>query len=465
MLHWIYVVTVVYGYAPVVAGLLAPLLLAAYVAVFSGAFGAAYAWVARGGLASPLAAALLWTALDHARSTALSGFPWATLGYAQHANVALLGLAPFTGIYGLSWVTVLGGAALAEVALAARRGERPGAGAWIGLALVAGAFAAGAAAVRPVAPPGSETVRVAVLQGNVDQGVKWSSAWAHRTLEIYEDLTRAAAAQGARLVVWPETAVPGSIEWDATLRERIQALARETRAALVVGGVGMAFEAGPRPSAYFDSAFVVTESGELRDRYDKTHLVPFGEYLPFQEVLGVFLRAIARGIADTGVTAGAAPRALEIAVPGTGALRAGVPICYELLFPDLVRRFADDGAQLLLAITNDAWYGRTGAPYQFLAMTALRSAETGLWTARAANTGVSAFIDGRGRVRAETGIFERALLVADVPLSPGMRGLTFYARYGDLFAGVCWMGALALLGVAGARAGRERGPCAKGADE
>ena len=190
----------------------------------------------------------------------------------------------------------------------------------------------------------------------------------------------------------------------------------------------------------------------------------FGKY-KLQEVLGVFLRAIARGIADTGVTAGAAPRALEIAVPGAGALRAGVPICYELLFPDLVRRFADDGAQLLLAITNDAWYGRTGAPYQVLAMTALRSAETGLWTARAANTGVSAFIDGRGRVRAETGIFERALLVTDVPLAPGMRGLTFYARYGDLFAGVCWMGALALLGAAVTRARRGRGPCARGADE
>jgi apolipoprotein N-acyltransferase len=227
----------------------------------------------------------------------------------------------------------------------------------------------------------------------------------------------------------------------------------------------MAFEAGPRPSAYFDSAFVVTESGELLDRYDKTHLVPFGEYLPFQKLLGVFFRALARGIAETSVTAGAAPRALEVAVPGAGAVRVGVPICYELLFPDLVRRFADDGARLLLAITNDAWYGRTGAPYQFLAITALRAAETGLWTARAANTGVSAFIDGRGRVQAETRIFERGLLVADVPLAPEVREATFYARHGDLFAGGCWIGAFALFGVAGTRARGRRGPCAKGADE
>jgi apolipoprotein N-acyltransferase len=465
VLHWIYVVTVVYGYAPVIVGALAPALLGAYIASFSGVFGAAYTWITRSGLGSPLAAALLWTALDHARSVALSGFPWATLGYAQHANSALLGLAPLAGVYGLSWVTVLGGAALAELALAVRRGSRPGVGTWIGLGLVAGALAVGAASVRFRAAPGGESVRVAVLQGNIDQGVKWSPEWAHRTLEIYEDLTRRAAAQGATLVVWPETAVPGSIEWDVHLRGRVQMLAGEVGATLVVGGVGLTLDGESRPTAYFDSAFVVAASGELLDRYDKTHLVPFGEYLPLQELLGVVFRALARGIAESSVTAGDAPRALEFAVPGAGVLRAGVPICYELLFPDLVRHFAYDGAQLLLAITNDAWYGRTGAPYQFLAMTALRAAETGLWTARAANTGVSAFIDARGRVHAQTGIFERALLVADVPLASRSDRMTFYALHGDWFAGGCWIGAFALLGAAGLRARRGRGPCAKGADE
>jgi apolipoprotein N-acyltransferase len=165
VLHWIYVVTVVYGYAPVIVGALAPALLGAYIASFSGVFGAAYTWITRSGLGSPLAAALLWTALDHARSVALSGFPWATLGYAQHANSALLGLAPLAGVYGLSWVTVLGGAALAELALAVRRGSRPGVGTWIGLGLVAGALAVGAASVRFRAAPGGESVRVAVLQG------------------------------------------------------------------------------------------------------------------------------------------------------------------------------------------------------------------------------------------------------------------------------------------------------------
>jgi apolipoprotein N-acyltransferase len=134
----------------------------------------------------------------------------------------------------------------------------------------------------------------------------------------------------------------------------------------------------------------------------------------------------------------------------------GVPICYELIFPDLVRRFVVEGAQVLLAITNDAWYGRTGAPYQFLAITALRSAETGVWTARAANTGISAFIDERGRVRERTSIFERAWLVADVPLRPPGISATFYVRHGDVFAGLCWAA------VAGLVLARRRRPGGEG---
>jgi len=143
---------------------------------------------------------------------------------------------------------------------------------------------------------------------------------------------------------------------------------------------------------------------------------------------------------------------LGLPIGDDGALetvRVGIPICYELIFPDRVRRFVADGAQVLLAITNDAWYGRTGAPYQFLAMTAVRSAENGVWTARAANTGVSAIIDSRGRVRSRTRIFERDLLVGDLPLRASPAGGTFYARHGDIFAYGCWA-AIAALALAGA---------------
>jgi apolipoprotein N-acyltransferase len=447
ILHWIYVVTVVYGHAPVVAGLLAPVALAAYVAAFSSAFGAGWAALGRRGLASPLSAALLWTALDHLRSFALSGFPWATLGYAQHLNPALLGLAPFTGVYGLSFVTVLGAAAVARGVqdLLARR--RPGRGAWTALAAVAAAHAVGLAAPGPGLEADLPKVRVAVLQGNIAQDVKWSRERADEVLGIYEDLSRRAVAQGARIIVWPETAVPGGIEADPALRQRLAALGRETGAAFVLGAVGLEWEADPGPARFFDSAFLLDPAGEFRDRYDKSHLVPFGEYVPLARLLGRSLVAVARGMATRGVTPGGGPRPLLIDLPGLEPQRvsAGVPICYELLFPDLVRRFANDGAEVLFAITNDAWYGRTGAPHQFLAMTAVRSAETRLWTARAANTGVSAVIDARGRVRSRTRIFERDLLVSDLPLRPVPIGGSFYTRHGDVFAYACWAGVAGLV--------------------
>jgi len=450
--HWIYVVTVRYGHAPPLVGVLAPLLLGAWVAGFVALFAAADAGLARHRLASPLAAAALWTALEHARTTLFTGFPWAVLGYAQHENSALLGLASLTGVYGPSFVVVLGGAALADATRALGRRARPAAGVWLAFALVVATHGLGLVVRAPEAPAQGERVRVAVLQGDIDQGVKWRPSRVVRTLEIYRELTARAAARGAQLVVWPETAVPGALEWDPDLRAWVQALAREQQVALVVGGVGIDESGGVRPAAYYDSAFVFDATGRVRERYDKTHLVPFGEFVPFQSVLDVFFRALARGIAETGVTPGNAPRALTLALPDGRSVRGGVPICYELLFPDLVRRFAGDGAQLLLGITNDAWYGRTGAPYQFLAITALRAAESQLWLARAANTGVSAFIDARGDVRMQTRIFERDLLVDDVPLGSGATA-TFYVRHGDLFAFGCWtlLAALALLAASRAR--------------
>jgi apolipoprotein N-acyltransferase len=436
--HWIWVVTVRYGHAPPWVGVGAPLLLAIYPGALVAAFAAASAWLRAPG---PFALAALWTASEHARSFLFTGFPWASLGYAQHENALLLGLAPWGGVYAVGFASALGGFAVLALA-------RPGPGrrrALAALAAVAALHAAGALGREP-AEPGAGSLRVAVLQGDIDQGVKWSPEWAERTIEIYTDLTRQAAARGARLVAWPETALPGAPDGEPELEARLAALARETGAALLVGAVGLRFDAAGELDAFYDSALLYEPSGVRLDRYDKSHLVPFGEYLPFRALLGRFIRALATGAARSDVSAGEAPRVLVLPAGSGGepAVTLGVPICYELLFPDLVRRFAGGGAQLLVAITNDAWYGRTGAPYQFLAITALRSAETGTWTARAANTGVSAWIDARGRVREETPIFERGLLVADVPLRDPERP-TFYVRAGDWLPLGCWLASAGLL--------------------
>jgi apolipoprotein N-acyltransferase len=462
VLHFIFVVTVSYGRAPVLVGFLAPLALATYAALLAALFGGGWSWLSGRGRANAWTAALLWTALDHLRGHLFTGWPWATLGYAQHLNPALMGLPQWTGVYGLSFAVVLGGVGAAEAIVSLRAGRRPRVSTLLALGLVL--VLHGIGFVTRIPAPDDlglagtvpvESVRIALIQGNIEQGVKWDREFAGRTLEIYERLSRAAAADGAEIVVWPETALPGAIELDAAVQSRMEALARETGALLVVGSVGIDLTEAGQVGSFYDSAFFVDPVRGLDGaRYDKSHLVPFGEYVPFRSLVGSFLGAVASGIASGDVTPGEGPRAIDLALPGRAGraprtVRVGVPICYELLFPDLVRRFVADGGGILLGITNDAWYGRTGAPYQFLAMTAMRSAETGVYGVRAANTGVSAVIDSGGRVRQRTPIFEEAWLAAEVPIRPARPGGSFYVRHGDLFAWACWIG---LLGAALPRA-------------
>ena len=445
ILHWIYVVSVTYGHAAPPMGVIGILGMGAHTGLFTAVFAIGWTHLGRRGMASPWAAALLWTTLEYARSAGPIGFPWAAIGYTQHANPILLSLAAYTGVYGMSFGVVLVAATLAAIARDLRVARRLSRSSRVALAGAAVIAAAGFF-LRSAPDPGAETIRVAVLQGNIEQGAKWNPEWAERTITTYEDLSRRAVEAGAELVVFPETALPGALNSDPVLRERMAELARETGAAYVVGSVAVERQPGGRAIEFFDSAFVIQPDGSFGARYDKAKLVPFGEFVPFRDWLRPFFEAIARGMATERVTRGPGPRALSIAIPNALAagVTVGVPICYELLFPDLTRRFVSDGAVLLLAITNDAWYGRTGAPYQFLAMTAVRSAENGVWTARAANTGVSAIIDSQGRVRSHTRIFERDLLVGDLPLRASPRGGTFYARHGDIFVYGCWVAIVAL---------------------
>jgi len=460
VLHWFYVVTVTYGHAPALVGVIAPFGAALYIASISCWFGFAWAWLRTRGSASVFIAACLWVALEHLRGFLLGGFPWASLGYSQHENGALMGLASITGVYGLSFVVFLVGAALALFAEARQAGRRVPGQVWLALAAALALHGVGLLA-RPADTARGETLRVAALQGNIDQGVKWSRDWFERTVQIYEELSHQAAREGARRIVWPESAVPGALELDRQLSERLSRLARETGATLIVGSMGIEFssDGGRKQRHFFDSAFLVEADGDFGPRYDKSHLVPFGEYVPLRSLLGELIGGVATGVASSDVTPGEGPRAISVRFP-TGAVagpearspvsvKLGTVICYELLFPDLVRRFVGDGAQLLVGITNDAWYGRTGAPYQFLAMTAMRSAETGTWTVRAANTGVSAIIDSAGRVRSALPIFERGKLVADVPLRDSQKRPTPYVRIGDAFALGCWGAAALALGYAG----------------
>ena len=454
--YWFTVVTVVYGGMPLFLGILAPLVPALYMAPFTALFAWGWAHFRRPGVGAVLLGAALWVCIDWARGHVLGGFPWATLGYGLHLDAPLLAFTRFGGVYILSFAAAGIGLWLGQTWLSREtgRGRRLGVLAVVVVLLHAGGVLLN---VTQAKDGQTQSIRVAAIQGNIDQGQKWDASRSERILETYLRLSDAAATEsgaGVDWIVWPETAVPGIIENDPVLRRRLAELAQRRDATLVVGATGVEIDYEARIfSSFYDSAFQFDPDGAIRDRYDKTHLVPFGEFVPLRGLLGNVFESLASGLSSSDVTPGERPRNLAI-LPGSAAAArvfVGVPICYELLFPDLVRRFGGEGATALLAITNDAWYGRTGAPHQFLAMTAMRAAENALPTVRAANTGVSALIDDRGRVVKRSALFEEATVVGEIQIQSG-RQPTFYARFGDVFVGLCFLAG----GVAAVRQWRRK---------
>ncbi len=377
----------------------------------------------------PWAAAALWTGLEFLRTYLFSGFPWALLGYTQYRQPTVRLLAAATGVYGISFLLVLVNAALADLAQATLRGgarrER-----WRGAGAAAGAVLAILVTVgyahgvwRDVT--GGAPFRVGLLQGNIDQAEKWSPTYQQATLDIYERLARQAAADGAQLIVWPEAAVPFLLRYDAALGQRVVQIVQETHVANVIGSPDL-----EEDRLLYNAAFLVAPDGRLLGRYDKRHLVPFGEYVPLQSLL-FFVHKLAYGIGDFG-------RGRTATVSSLDGLRFSVMICYEAIFPAEVREFVERGAQLLVNITNDAWFGRSGAPYQHLAMAAMRAVENGTYLVRAANTGVTAVVAPTGEILAQTPIFTEAVLVGTI--RPRL-GTTPYTRYGDVLGWAClvWM--------------------------
>lgn len=431
---WLYVVITVYGRAPAFAGVGGTLGVAAYCALCL-ATGAAAAAALRpwAGRAAALLLPAAWILADRVRALeSAAAFPWAFLGYAAHADPPLRGLASLCGVYGLSFVYALGGVWLAE--------RRWLAAAGLALAVHAVGWLALPGALEP---PENPPVRVAMIQGNIPQSQKWDPAFESRNFASQLELSREAlAADPPDLLMWPEAAVPGFLLSDADVarytsladsqrefRDPLLALARDHQLPLLVGALALTPVPGQRIPNVYNSAYVITPADGLADRHDKTVLVPFGEYIPARGLLFGSLSAVATGLADLGdVTPGERVRRLR-GLGRVGEHAPAVLICYEVVYPGVVRRAVREGARLLINITNDAWYGRSSAPHQFLAIAKLRSAEHGLPMLRDANTGVSALIDASGAVLSETPIFERRVLEGELPRARA--SATPYSRIGD----------------------------------
>lgn len=346
-------------------------------------------------------------------------------------------VAAVTGIYGVSFVVMAVNAALARAILARRtwRQVSPALGT-AGLILL---VAVGYGWLQRPPKADAPSIPVMLLQGNIPQGVKWDPSWQDTTLGIYRDLTRAAVRNQSRLVVWPETAVPFFFR-DDPRRAQVEALARRVGAHLFVGAPDRQ-DGQPR-----NTAFLVGPRGETVGRYDKRHLVPFGEYVPLKKFL--FFADVLAGGAIGEYTPGQAATVFSSPFG-----RFGVVICYEAIFPAEVREFFLGGADFLLNITNDAWFGRSAAPAQHFAMAVFRAIENRAYLIRAANTGISAIVAPDGEIVRATELDTPAIVAGTITRRPAV---SFYTRYGDVFAWVTVMIALIAVFVpaGGVRLGR-----------
>jgi apolipoprotein N-acyltransferase len=431
-LYWIYHSINHYGGVPFIASIAAVLLLSAYLslfpAIFSSLFSLAYR---RTQLPALFIAPVLWVTLEFVRSYAFTGFPWSSIGYSQYRFLPLIQTADITGIYGISFLILAVNGGLADLLLIRKRLKNMPlfplsytvAGFVCLLCLLTAVFGYGfykLSEKRPGSP-----VTVSIVQANIAQDKKWEPAFQNEVMNIYERLSRDALSAKPSLLVWPETAVPFAFGSDIQNTDRLLQLQKETGTYLLFGSI-LIKSKGPDRAELSNSTVLLDKEGKKTYSYDKIHLVPFGEYVPLRSIL-FFIDKLVVGIGDY--------------IPGKEYVRAetefgsfGTVICYEIIFPGLVRKFFTHGGDLIVTVTNDAWFGRTSGPYQHFSMAVFRAIENRKPLVRSANTGVSGFIDSCGRIISSSDIFTRQVLTETITTD---RTLTFYTKYGDLFSYLC----------------------------
>jgi len=437
-LYWITRVMAVYGGLQTWVAVLINGALIAYLALFPALFALFTRRIVMAyGRPALLAAPIVWVATELGRSYVTS-FPWELLGYSQVTVLPVAQLASLFGVYGLSMLVAGVSAALAFAAAGPRQGPvryMPAAGALM-IVLAIAVWGSRRVAASEWTRAG-EPIRIGMIQGNVDQAQKWDVKRASAIFQDYVNMTRQAIREGAQLVLWPESSTPFLFEEDLPAAAVVRTLAQQARVPIVFGSDQI--ERG-RPDRFFNSAFLVRADGTTGGVYRKMHLVPFGEYVPFQRLL--FFAAPLTEQAGT-FSPGLNPELLPV-----DGHRISVAICYEVVYPDLVRQFVAGGSELLTTITNDAWFGQTSAPVQHFQQAAMRAIENGRYLVRSANTGISGIVDPYGRVLAQTPIFESAVLLGEARF---LRTSTFFSRHGDGLAYASVVATLVLLVVASRR--------------
>ncbi|MBN1541877.1 apolipoprotein N-acyltransferase [candidate division KSB1 bacterium] len=383
----------------------------------------------------------VWTAIEYLQSFGDIAFPWVYLGYTQSYYLPIIQFAEYTSVFGVSFWVVCLNVLLYELLFGFSGRSHRKLFLWIlpilfFLPLLFGVW------VLAHAPAPTDSVRIALIQGNIDPFEKWNPQNNERIFSTYDSLTRSALQHNPDLIVWPETATPFYLRSEYRYQQMIRHWVDGHQVPLLTGSIDYEYSQGRQH--YFNSALMIRPNELNLAVYAKMRLVPFSEKVPFSDFLPVaFLRD---WLMQTPLGVGDYSRGnrytlfqltndfnAESMQEKRGAV-FGVPICYESAFPDLVRRFVKRGATFLVVITNDAWFGRTSAPFQHQQISVLRAVETRKSIARCANTGISCFIDPYGRTRASTPLFQTATVVENLELC---HSSTVYVRYGNIFAAFC----------------------------
>jgi len=371
----------------------------------------------------------LWVLLEYIRSHLFTGFPWALLGYSQYLNLPIIQIADITGVWGVSFLVMMVNVMIWRLIKGLRI--------WIFLPIICILFTLAYGYYRlsplPSTPHPSPLLKISVIQGNIAQELKWDLEAKVYILDKYAGLTEEAATLRPDLIIWPEAASPGILSEDTLVFQEISALSKKIKTPLLIGTVARDNE------KYFNSALLIKPSGEIAGRYDKLHLVPFGEYIPLKRILP-FLETVVP-IGD--ITPGKIYTVFsEVTTsPRHHVTSFSVLICFEDLFPELSREFVKSGANFLVNITNDAWYKRTSAAHQHLQASVFRAVENRVFLVRSANTGVSGFISPDGKIISKVcDKFGRNIFIDGYDtqeLAISNKSFSIYTQYGDFFPAVC----------------------------
>ncbi len=410
LVYWVVIAMNTYGGISIPLAILILALLVLYLALYVGLVTWLCPWL-QSSLRVPLYLGLpiLWVLSEYWRGWFLTGFPWSYLAHSQHNFLAMIQVVSLTGTYFISFLIVAVNVILFSFL---RRRPAPLPYTLLVAALLIGSLVFGYVRLGDRA---EGTLKTAIIQGNIRQDVKWDEAFKLDTIKTYSQLSLN-RARGVDFLIWPETAMPFIFEPDPA-RSVIASVPKMLSTHLLFGTLSR--DAHGR---FYNSAYVYGKSGELVGKYDKVHLVPFGEFTPLRDYFP-FLENLSVATGDFFSGGGHEP-------VSTALGKVGVLICYEGTFPGITVDTARRGAQVFVNITNDAWFGASSAPYQHLAFYIFRATETDRFVLRAANTGVSAIIDPRGRITARTGIFEETVLKGTFAMRDGQ---TFYVRHGDYF--------------------------------